>query len=389
MQPVVQEGHTNMQLMQNQNSITSENVSSPYHNQGNLDPRMNHMSGARDQMSGGGGISGAGVKNNMNVLGANVGSVGGFTSGVEGHMSGAGREYMNGPGHHVGRIGEQGSGVGGHMAGMGPNIVNMMMSGHKPNANEKPVEEGGILTQPMIIDAPQSPHGQIGVTPIPAQMGTHQSSDRPLQALNQQQYENNQGNFNKPNLNSSNMSNAGKPLQQITPNHCAHGQHAHGIAKFNEMFPGVMTGFGGDLNFDPMALAVQMNPANQQRTAIDTIQKLMCEGMLNVSQQRAGRNAPNQQVVVEKVGGDTLPENEAENEAAKRQVVSDHIGDVDNVDKVQNNGMREQSIPIRNSKARNGLQDIVYTSYPASAAWSFHGHARPSYSVGPRNRTRF
>lgn len=55
-------------------------------------------------------------------------------------------------------------------------------------------------------------------------------------------------------------------------NHAAYGQHSAGLSKFNEMFPGVMK---GDLGFDPMAIAIQMNPANQQRTAMDTMEKLM------------------------------------------------------------------------------------------------------------------
>ncbi|XP_050347740.1 homeobox protein 5-like [Nymphalis io] len=71
-----------------------------------------------------------------------------------------------------------------------------------------------------------------------------------------------------------NMNSDGGLTHQIAANKYQHeGQHAQGIAKFNEMFPGVMK--NGDLGFDPMAIAIQMNPANQKQAAFDTIHKLM------------------------------------------------------------------------------------------------------------------
>ncbi|XP_041982294.1 uncharacterized protein LOC121735521 [Aricia agestis] len=49
--------------------------------------------------------------------------------------------------------------------------------------------------------------------------------------------------------------------QQMLQNHSPYGQHAQGMAKFQELFPGVMG--NGDLGFDPMAVAIKMNPNNQ------------------------------------------------------------------------------------------------------------------------------
>uniref|UniRef100_A0A2A4K9H6 Uncharacterized protein n=1 Tax=Heliothis virescens TaxID=7102 RepID=A0A2A4K9H6_HELVI len=63
------------------------------------------------------------------------------------------------------------------------------------------------------------------------------------------------------------------PVQPQMNTRNPYGQHSAGMAKFNEMFPGVMQ--GGDLGFDPMAIAIQMNPANQQKAAMDTMQKMM------------------------------------------------------------------------------------------------------------------
>ena len=34
---------------------------------------------------------------------------------------------------------------------------------------------------------------------------------------------------------------------------------------------------------------------------------------------------------------------------------------------------RFQAAPVQNSRVRNGLQDMKYTAYATTAAWSFHG----------------
>ncbi|KPI99775.1 hypothetical protein RR46_04749 [Papilio xuthus] len=221
--------------------------------------------------------------------------------------------------YNQGGIGDQSRGMGGHMGGMGghmsgtpaptpdmgSNIVNMMMGGHKPIVNDTSMGGGNPLSQPMVIDAPQSPHGKVGVVPLTNQMNAYQGNDPKMHTMNNQQQYSNPGHLvnlmegasqptisppmytnpqaNQPSVSPTTYANppASQPSNSptyanpllTTPN--VHSQHAPGVNKFNQMFPGVMQNFGGDLGFDPMAIAVQMNPANQQRTAIDTIQKLM------------------------------------------------------------------------------------------------------------------
>lgn len=68
------------------------------------------------------------------------------------------------------------------------------------------------------------------------------------------------------------------------------------------------------------------------------------EGMLNVSEPRAKRNVPNQQVFIEKIGGDILPENKVQFDAGKNQVVEAQNGDVDNINKFQNNATSEHLV---------------------------------------------
>ncbi|KOB71615.1 hypothetical protein OBRU01_12659 [Operophtera brumata] len=63
--------------------------------------------------------------------------------------------------------------------------------------------------------------------------------------------------------------------QMASNNGQKYGQHTPGLTKFNEMFPGVMGGMDGGLDFDPMAIALQMNPANQQQAAMNQMQKIM------------------------------------------------------------------------------------------------------------------
>ncbi|CAG4942689.1 unnamed protein product [Parnassius apollo] len=167
----------------------------------------------------------------------------------------------------------------GHMNGMGPHLVNMMMSGNKMKANNIQGETGS-LTQPMVIDAPQSPHGKVGVMPLPVQTNMYQGGDRQVHTFNQH-HDNNQGNLgnqmqgaNQNKLSMPNV-NSNYRVQPMAPHPKHFGQHTQGIAKFNEMFPGVTQNLGGDLGFDPMAIAVQMNPANQKRAAFDTMHRIM------------------------------------------------------------------------------------------------------------------
>ncbi|RVE48016.1 hypothetical protein evm_007328 [Chilo suppressalis] len=181
--------------------------------------------------------------------------------------------------------------------GMGPDIAKMIMgdSGLK-QGNQQMQGQGNQLTAPMVIDAPQSPHGQVGVTPFnPAtshiyadmNQGGFTSNVNQFANLNRGQYQNpvtqymTSPNSAGPAQNNTiqgnmlqNSGNVGNPATQMAvPNKRGYGQHTQGVMKFNEMFPGVTQ--GGDLGFDPMAIAIQMNPANQQKAAMDTMQKLM------------------------------------------------------------------------------------------------------------------
>ncbi|VVC88634.1 unnamed protein product [Leptidea sinapis] len=83
--------------------------------------------------------------------------------------------------------------------------------------------------------------------------------------------------------------NSGQLTQNIQPNNLTqqmrsqqrpmsqqpYGMHTQGINKFNEMFPGVTQGLGGDLGFDPMTIAIQMNPANHQQQAYKMMHNLI------------------------------------------------------------------------------------------------------------------
>lgn len=181
------------------------------------------------------------------------------------------------------------------MPGMGPNIVNMMMgeaAAQRPNNPNQGGPQGGNK-------APQSPAmGQYnGGMPAnnpgqPNNMGINDMGQGnlgvPMQHLNSQYMShpntypgantNMQGNTVNGNMGQMNPGtqrmqamSPGQP--QLKAQNPGYGQHNPGMTKFNEMFPGVMQ--GGDLGFDPMAIAIQMNPANQQKAAMDTMQKMM------------------------------------------------------------------------------------------------------------------
>ncbi|CAF4878409.1 unnamed protein product [Pieris macdunnoughi] len=148
-----------------------------------------------------------------------------------------------------------------YFGGMGPQIVNMING----ESVSKPVQPQQGLTGPMIIDAPQSPHGIVGVTPLTAPANSYaRHNDKMRNNINPQQ------------IYAANTSNSlSNTIKQTPLDQPSYGQHTQGMTKFNEIFPGVMQGLGGDLGFDPMAIAIQMNPANQQQVAMNTMQKMM------------------------------------------------------------------------------------------------------------------
>ncbi|CAH0588837.1 unnamed protein product [Chrysodeixis includens] len=189
-----------------------------------------------------------------------------------------------------GQMGQMGQPMGNmaQMNGMGSQILNMMKgdSGRTANFNERgPGNSMG--------NTPQSP--EMGSNMAGGQ-GQYMAGNVPAQNPGTTQYMSQQnmyaggnapnGQINPMTTNTNQMNpgsqamrnvNASPGYQQMkAPN--PYGEHSAGIAKFNEMFPGVMQ---GDLGFDPMAIAIQMNPANQQIAAMNTMQKVLNGEPLN------------------------------------------------------------------------------------------------------------
>lgn len=203
---------------------------------------------------------------------------------------------------------------------MGNEILNMMMSRRNPNANGWRAAAGGIQGdlgkgESMHIDTPQSPQGQIGLTPYSPSMGAYDNKninnpvanmgmgntqlasptthyvtqDNMYSQLPEANVYNSQGKAMNRNM----TQNMNPGIQNTTPpiatahntgfmnsmpgvphsGSSNYGQHSLGMRTFQNMFPGITE--GNDLGFDPMAIAIQMNPANQKRAAMDSINKVM------------------------------------------------------------------------------------------------------------------
>lgn len=214
-------------------------------------------------------------------------------------------------GQPTGNMGQMGQPMG-HMGqmngGMGSQILNMIKGDSGRTANMSESVPGNSMG-----NAPQSPEmgsnmaggqGQYMVGNVAAQnpgqytsSSMEQSNAVPMQNpttqyMSQQNMyaganaQNGQINPMTSNMNQMNPGSQGMRNVNATPGYQqmnarnVYGEHTAGIAKFNEMFPGVMQ---GDLGFDPMAIAIQMNPANQQRAAINTMQKVLNGESLNRS----------------------------------------------------------------------------------------------------------
>ncbi|XP_063890427.1 putative uncharacterized protein DDB_G0286901 [Helicoverpa armigera] len=192
--------------------------------------------------------------------------------------------------------------------GMGPKILNMMMGEKSGGSQNQGGPQGGAnannAMQPPAMGMTSNMHGDVSQGQYNADMtGNHpgqynmgmnnmvqESPGVPMQNPTAQYMSqpnmytganaNMQGNSYNANMGQMNpgaqqMQGKANPIQPQMNAHNPYGQHSAGMAKFNEMFPGVMQ--GGDLGFDPMAIAIQMNPANQQRAAMDTMQKMMMQ----------------------------------------------------------------------------------------------------------------
>ncbi|XP_059054865.1 uncharacterized protein LOC131848921 [Achroia grisella] len=192
-------------------------------------------------------------------------------------------------------------------SGMGAQIANMFIS--EGGSKNKMSGQIGQLKESIQIDAHQSPHGKVGVTPLSPQTDGAYKTDMGMTNMSYGQQPNSNLQYPvtqhpaPPNMYSENIVqnnsmlgnmthcnntpgsqaigqvgnmgqvNRNPGVQQMSaPNPNTYGQHSSGITKFKEMFPGLMQ---GDLGFDPMAIAIQMNPANQQKAAMNTMQNLM------------------------------------------------------------------------------------------------------------------
>ncbi|KAF9418192.1 hypothetical protein HW555_004898 [Spodoptera exigua] len=224
---------------------------------------------------------------------------------------------MDGAGQHMG-------GAGQHMGGMGANIVNMMLGDTKPrNFPNQGSSQGGMgnvgaLSPQMNMSSNINGHpGQYnsGTSGSPGQFNNNMMQGNPgAQMQNPNQY------MSQPNMYAGgNADIQGNPMNrninQMNPGSQQKGQPMNAHNVYGQHNAGVMQ--GGDLGFDPMAIAIQMNPANQQRAAMDTMQKMMMSNsgnklnpsllqpvinatnaaMTNLTQQPVNQ-APNQQNVL-------------------------------------------------------------------------------------------
>ncbi|XP_026756342.2 uncharacterized protein LOC113516161 [Galleria mellonella] len=184
----------------------------------------------------------------------------------------------------------------GYIGGMGAQIVNMMtgdsgsknrMSGQVDQLVE-PIQSNtssslnvsgystGIKTMDMNYGQQNHSNLQSPVSQYPPKLNVYPKDLIHSNQISNYMTQNNltSGSHGVDQISNMEHVNWNPAVQQISaPNPNIYGQHTPGITKFNEMFPGVKQ--GGDLGFDPMAIAIQMNPANQQKAAMDTIQKLM------------------------------------------------------------------------------------------------------------------
>lgn len=304
----------------------------------------------------------------------------------------------------------QGTGLGNQMAnqkvqqmmgGMGPNILEMMKSGSESKPISSP-PQGGQMPGQMIIDAPQSPHGQVGVTPLnatggmcyDAEMGISKNPYQHL-AIPATQYVSgscmHSGGLNPNEQNYCEM-NASIPLGQVSPNmqqeirnpnmqkgqiysnpsaqqiaqpsNRNYGMHNQGMKKFNEMFPGVM---GSDLGFDPMAVAMQMNPENHKRSAIDAMQKMMSGNQGHMKKELAGANAGTSNIVPQSL----VPSNQENITHANQQAMYGQPGQPIAAQLGQNQqygiGINGQGVPHQQVYYETNGQQLAYTGAPAKS----------------------
>ncbi|CAB3230508.1 unnamed protein product [Arctia plantaginis] len=225
-----------------------------------------------------------------------------------GHM-GQGMNQMGHMGHGMGHMNHEMDRSGGVMGDMGQHIMKMMTS-----SNVRPNKIPNVVTPQTNVPGNMPQSGDNGNMMSANNQGQYNSGQmqnitgymqqgHPEMQTQQNTFpgaaENAQSNQMHGNMNP--MISGSRPTGNMNAknldNHGAYGQHSPGISKFNEMFPGIMK---GDLGFDPMAIAIQMNPANQQKTAMDTMEKLMMNNSrgLNKVMDSKGNASPLMQPVI-------------------------------------------------------------------------------------------
>lgn len=231
------------------------------------------------------GLSPNGLAAHGNINAPNMGNMGTMNAVNMGSMN-AGNMGANFTGQSTNVVNATEMGV---MGGMGPQIMKMLDGNNQSKSNNQHlhVSQPGQLQGQMMTAAPQSPTSQNGVTSLSSQMRnqdvfnahTQNSFNPGDHKANQCMMQRNMQ-YMQPGGNSPNAGTAYPTSQQLASGHL-HGTHSKGIAKFKEMFPGVVKNMGGDLGFDPMEIAIQMNPANQQQAAMNTMNKMMQNNNVN------------------------------------------------------------------------------------------------------------
>ncbi|XP_045775090.1 uncharacterized protein LOC123873994 [Maniola jurtina] len=238
------------------------------------------------------GLGAEGNMSDMSKMGnMQVGNMGNMNTSNMGNISGntgnmiAGNEYnyFNSQPANVSYVptNEANPNQMGQMGGMGPQIMSMLGGNATSQIKTNPgIGQNVPLTQPMLTDTPQSPQGQIGITPLCAPRTTNQD------VYNAQGFPS--GNNVNQVMMQSNIQSGGNIKNTVNKNSDAQqmgtahlGDHSKGIAKFNEMFPGVTKNLGGDLGFDPMAIAIQMNPANRHQAVMSSMHNMMQNNNIN------------------------------------------------------------------------------------------------------------
>ncbi|KAL4703037.1 hypothetical protein ACJJTC_009760 [Scirpophaga incertulas] len=199
-----------------------------------------------------------------NALGAKMGLTNGDTSN-------SGSMNMRTPIRHdnlvpsMNNMPIQNSQPNGIIGGMGPQIVNMMMGDSK----KSPVQGGKVPGSVVNTHLQENSNNPSNITPnsyvLQGNNGQPATNVSPVSFVQDpsSQY------FPSGDKFSVNKNNLATP-QKTFLTHNPYGQHSQAVMKFNEMFPSI-----GDLGYDPMAIAIQMNPENKQKAVMDTMQKFL------------------------------------------------------------------------------------------------------------------